>query len=423
MISRNDLYALVWSQPMTKVATEFEVSGSYLARVCTLLNVPRPQRGYWAKLEAGKAPPQTPLPEAQPGDPISWSKDGELIPMPKPRAPSQRAREKKVRVARNQTHGMIRGAKQHFENSRRVDDGGYLKPYKKLLVDVTASQANLDKALGLANDLFNALDSVGHRVMLAAANTNLGCERIDEREAPGKPRDYWESSRLWSPYRPTVAYVGSVAIGIAIVEMSESVMVRYSNGQYVRVSDQAAAKTRSNSWHDWTTVRELPSGRMRVIIYSPYRSASWSTKWQETKEAPLRNQIPKIVDAIERAAPELVVKLEEAEREAEVRRQQRREEEQRRREEEDRKQIQKSIADSKTDLQQVIERWSRLMSIERFLGEVEQRAVALEEADQAEVQQRLALARDFLGSQDPLDFFRTWKTPDERYTPQFPPST
>jgi hypothetical protein len=36
---------------------------------------------------------------------------------------------------------LIRGARSHFENGRPVDEGAHLKPYKKLLVDVTASQA------------------------------------------------------------------------------------------------------------------------------------------------------------------------------------------------------------------------------------------------------------------------------------------
>lgn len=34
MVSREELYQLVWSEPMTKIAARFEVSGSYLARIC-----------------------------------------------------------------------------------------------------------------------------------------------------------------------------------------------------------------------------------------------------------------------------------------------------------------------------------------------------------------------------------------------------
>ena len=46
--------------------------------------------------------------------------------------------------------------------SRKIDDAEHLKPYKKLLVDITVSRSGLDKALAFANDLFNALESAGH---------------------------------------------------------------------------------------------------------------------------------------------------------------------------------------------------------------------------------------------------------------------
>ncbi len=49
-VSREQLYAEVWAEPMTKVALKYKVSSSFMARVCNWLNVPRPERGYWAKL-------------------------------------------------------------------------------------------------------------------------------------------------------------------------------------------------------------------------------------------------------------------------------------------------------------------------------------------------------------------------------------
>lgn len=72
MISRDELYQLVWAEPMSRLAERFEVSGSYLARVCTSLNVPRRGRGYWAKLAVGKAPAKIPLPVYQAGDLQHW---------------------------------------------------------------------------------------------------------------------------------------------------------------------------------------------------------------------------------------------------------------------------------------------------------------------------------------------------------------
>lgn len=70
---------------MLKVAARFNVSSSYMARICTLLNVPRPERGYWAKFAVGKASlPKPPLPDARPGDELVWSRNGEHIRVDKP---------------------------------------------------------------------------------------------------------------------------------------------------------------------------------------------------------------------------------------------------------------------------------------------------------------------------------------------------
>jgi hypothetical protein len=420
MVSRDELYRLVWSKPMTRIAEQFEVSGSYLARICTHLNVPRPARGYWAKLAVGKAPSPIPLPAPRPGDPLHWSKEDEVIAPQKPEPPRRRQSQKKVRIPRNQIHGLVRGARPHFQNSRAIEEGAYLKPYKKLLVDVTASKTCLDKALDLANDLFNALESVGHRVVLAPADARFGRAQIEEREVAAKSRNHWEYSNLWSPWRPTVVYVGTVAIGLAVIEMSENVTLRYLSGEYVRESEYVPPRNSRHADYSWTTNRDVPSGRLRIVAYSPYYNVHWSMQWQETRAGSLRGQVRAIVAAIEAAAPDLVARLEEAARQAEIRHQQWLVDEERRRRAEDRRRIQQSIADSKTDLRQVIERWRDVMSIEDFFAGVEQRAGELPDCERGPVLERLALARVFLGTQDPLDFIRSWKTPDERYTPQYP---
>lgn len=422
MITREELYELVWSTPMIKVAEKFEVSGSYLARVCTELRVPRPERGYWAKLAVGNAPQRPALPEPLPGDPVVWSRTDELpapaVPKPRP-SPSPRV----PRLARpvTGTHGLIRGAKEHFLASRKVDDAEHLKPYKKLLVDITVSRSGLDKALGFANDLFNALESAGHRVVIAPLDAQFRRERVQEKEVPPKkdPRqDPYGYDRLWSPYRPTVAYVDSLAFGLAIVEMTESVAMRYVNGKYIRESDYVPPKvSRRHIDHTWTTNRDLPSGRLRLVVYSPYRSMSWSTSFQESKARSLTLDIPQIVKAIENATATVTEKLREAERQAEIWRQERLAEEERRRQEEDRRREAQSIKDSRDQLEQVIQSWAKVVSLEQFFRGVEDRAQTLPEVERQAVLHRLQLARDFVGTQDPLDFFREWKTPLERYVP------
>ena len=168
MIAREELYELIWSMPMTKVAEKFSVSGSYMARVCSVLAVPRPERGYWAKLEFGKAPSRPALPEALPGDQLFWSQNGD-IPASRFRAVTATTAPAQPRTRRlvTGTHGLVQGAKQLYERGYKVEEGQLLRPYKRQLVDVTASAAGLEKALAFANDLFKALESAGHRVRLA----------------------------------------------------------------------------------------------------------------------------------------------------------------------------------------------------------------------------------------------------------------
>lgn len=348
-----------------------------------------------------------------------------MPPVSKPPAPP---RPRIPKLARPVTgiHGLVRGAKEHFQAGRKIDEGQHLKPYKKLLVDVTASMTGLDKALAFANDLFNALESAGHRVVIAPQGEQFGRERIDEHEQPPKrqhqnyPYDY---NRLWSPYRPTVVYVGTIAIGLAVIEMSESVEMRYVNGKYIRESEYVPPRTsRRYVDHTWTTTWELPCGRLRLVVYAPYRNVSWSISFQETKTRMLTQNLPEIVKTIESSVDTLVEKLKEAARQAELWRLERLAEGERRQQEEDQHRISQSKKDSQEQLSQVIQAWSKVMTLEQFFQGVQDRAQSLPTARRDEVLERLRLAREFVGTQDPLEFFLSWKTPIERYVPMSMPT-
>jgi hypothetical protein len=408
--------------PMTKVAEKFKVSGSYMARVCSMRHVPRPERGYWAKVAVGKAPERPSLPEAQPGDQVSWSQDGKSqLPsvLRLATSPRSRARNRLQRQITG-THGVIREAKGHYDTGYKVDEGQHLRPYKRLLVDVTASLAGLDKALVFANDLFNALESAGHRVLISSSAENFTRARIEEHEQLPKEerKESHYDSALWSPQRPTVVYVGSVAFGLAIIEMSEPVLLRYVNGKYIRESDCKPPKASARYLdHSWTTKKDIPCGRLRLVVYAPYRGVSWSISFQESKDRALTQDIPKIVKSIKGSSETLVEKVKEAERQAELQRQEWEAKQERWRQEEDHRRVAQSIKESREQLAKVIEGWARVVSLEQFFEGVQRRAQDLPEEQRQEVLNRLTLAQEFVGTHDPLDFFRSWKTPVERYVP------
>ncbi|MGA9795899.1 MAG: hypothetical protein WBQ17_10250 [Rhizomicrobium sp.] len=54
ILTRRELYDLVWSKPLRDVAVDLGISDVGLAKVCTRHRVPRPEQGYWNKVHADK---------------------------------------------------------------------------------------------------------------------------------------------------------------------------------------------------------------------------------------------------------------------------------------------------------------------------------------------------------------------------------
>lgn len=60
ILTRRELYDLVWSKPVQTAAAELGISDRGLAKICSRHRVPSPSRGYWARVAAGqrcKLPP------------------------------------------------------------------------------------------------------------------------------------------------------------------------------------------------------------------------------------------------------------------------------------------------------------------------------------------------------------------------------
>lgn len=66
-VTRRELYDLVWTIPGSTLAQRFGVSDVALAKVCKKHAIPRPPRGYWARLQHGQKPRREPLPKGKHG--------------------------------------------------------------------------------------------------------------------------------------------------------------------------------------------------------------------------------------------------------------------------------------------------------------------------------------------------------------------
>ncbi|MBB5337829.1 hypothetical protein [Tunturiibacter gelidoferens] len=66
-LSRKELYDLVWSEPLMTLCSRFGISDVALRKTCARSEIPTPERGYWAKKDAGKPTFQVALPMRPPG--------------------------------------------------------------------------------------------------------------------------------------------------------------------------------------------------------------------------------------------------------------------------------------------------------------------------------------------------------------------
>jgi predicted nuclease with TOPRIM domain len=139
--------------------------------------------------------------------------------------------------------------------------------------------------------------------------------------------------------------------------------------------------------------------------------------FQKTEKRTLNQDIAKIVKSIKGSTEVVQKAIQQAEHRAGLREQQWQAQQERWRREEDQRQITKSVSDSREQLNQVIQAWAKAVSIEQFFKGVEERASNLSETQHETVQERLRLAREFVGVQDPLEFLLSWKTPSELYVP------
>jgi hypothetical protein len=416
-LTRQELYQRVCSKPLSKLAPEFGISGPALSAICKRHDVPFPGSGYWTRKSLG-LPVELPSLPDQPDHIIELAASNTKVRQTRETASKSKTLVEPTKASRKKWHSLLTGVEQQIRKAREVKEGEFLRPFKRILPDIISSETTLPKALSVANDLYLALDRHGCRVQIASSSDNLRRARIDEQEIGQKNRKYgrYHYGSIWSPDRPTIFYIGDVPMGITITEMTERVTLRYLQGAYHREDSRVIRSMKSwQAAQSWTDERDMPSGRLRVVIYSPVNNVDWFRSWQDTSTDKLMKQISSIVSCLQEAAPHLRG-LMAAEQEAAARRKRQREEEwERYRRREDEQKLIAAHKDSQLQLAEIIASWGRAMVVEQFLADAEKRLGGVPEQRRLHLETRINLARQMLGTVDPLDFLEGWLAPDDRY--------
>jgi hypothetical protein len=169
--TRQELYDLVWTTPMVKLAKEFGLSDVGLRKICVKHDIPTPPLGYWAKLNFGKPVKKTPL--GPPGKDVS---DRVLVSvfttveMPKEvidAAISARERVQAPIVVPNEAPAQLHRAAQALKRalrSAKPDDEGFLRVSGPGVLSAAVGPGNRDRVVLLADTLCKALEAAGQQL-------------------------------------------------------------------------------------------------------------------------------------------------------------------------------------------------------------------------------------------------------------------
>ncbi len=412
-ISREDLYKEIWSEPATKVARRYDVSSSYLARVCEGLNVPHPPRGYWARKTAGEKMPIPPLPPAGLGDPLSWQKGAAVLErLPPLELPplEQKSKGKSARPQRPAHHPLVTAWRGFLEEAAPTDTG-YMVPRKKNVLDAFVTKAMIHGAAEALDAILIELEMRGYRVQLSPDHYHQR-PPVDVAQRPIKDQ-YYRRPNEWQPGRPTIAYVQNALVGLTLFELTENVRVRRTGAdRYVRISDLPPTRRYApQSPDEADETRDMPTGRFVLRAYSPRRDTTWQHEWSENQKGEFVTIQKAIADALEEAVPVLVKQVHDAEqREREWRVKAERELRQlRARERTEARQRARQAA--KDELHSIIKAWNDSFALDALCTELSRRASALDPDERASLESRIQIARKLTGGQDAVDRFLKWKLP------------
>lgn len=273
-VSRKELYELVWSKPMIKVAADYGVTGTALKKVCDRHKIPTPERGYWAKLEYGKQVNKAALPSLT--EPnlatirISGSSEQHLSPSVREAKEKARDRLHKHAAAKpsldsepEPTHNIVEPpsltATRRAISKARTDDQGFAAARSKGVVPLKIAPASLERGIRVLSQLFALAETQGY----VPKATEDGLVLVVENE--------------------------SIAFGLE--EQPEKTLHQPTPAELKRRNERARWGYTTDPWPKYD---QFPSGRLAIVIHANSYSSLRRT-YSDGKAQTLETMLPDIL--------------------------------------------------------------------------------------------------------------------------------
>lgn len=167
-ISRQELYNLVWAEPMITVCKRFGLTDNSLRKQCKSMDIPTPPVGYWSKLKHGKQTEIIPLPKESASNKQSTDLTEKEITLPPPMSRNE-IRESEIRSGDTSIFMVpeVLYAKDPIiidtkEKFRHESENYYLKknPFKVKTgptLNISVSEKSIDRSLSIFETIIEGL--------------------------------------------------------------------------------------------------------------------------------------------------------------------------------------------------------------------------------------------------------------------------
>lgn len=169
--TRNELYDLVWKEATWKIAPRYGLSDRGLGKICERHDIPKPPRGYWAKLKNGKKVKRIPLPNPKDNPQIKVSspihpqaiKDDKIAENLEHKL-TEKVSAIIVPQRISNPHPLIQQTKQELLLEREREHGWKRHHGKSQKLDITVFDNQMPRALRIMDTLLKALEERGFTV-------------------------------------------------------------------------------------------------------------------------------------------------------------------------------------------------------------------------------------------------------------------
>jgi hypothetical protein len=213
ILTRKQLYDLVWSKPVTHIAKEYGFSDNGIRKICKKNNIPLPKNGYWSKIKFNKKVTKTKLPKQDDNPQITLEKSISVVSGGNHINSQMALRKKELKEIEDLTftvpdriskpHKYVTATKEYHKQLKIIRKrGGWSSDVDSSdALNINVSESLVPRALRIFDTLLKVFDKRGYKISSnKKTEVTINGQSYSIRITEKSKRVKREDNRSWDSY-------------------------------------------------------------------------------------------------------------------------------------------------------------------------------------------------------------------------------